>query len=113
MTNIKEKSISFEEALQIPELSHFHEVIHYLEKTPFSQVFPKKYEKSITNMANQQTATLFKEKPTLPLKNVINKVMSELPDDLSAKLILKMTKLIIQKWESLSASSYLKSNELV
>ena len=113
MTNIKEKSISFEEALQMPELAHFHEVIYYLEKTPFSQVFPKKYEKSIENMAIQQIAALFKEQPTLHLKNVINKVMSELPDDLSAKLILKMTKLIIQKWESLSATTFLQSNELV
>jgi hypothetical protein len=102
MTTIKEKNITFEEALQMPELAHFHEVIRYLERTPFSEAFPKKYEKSLERMVSEHTFSLFKEQPSLPLKTVITTTLQTLPDDLSAKLILKMTKLTIQKWEDLT-----------
>ena len=44
-TNQEQKQKTFEEVLLAPSLAHFHEVIGYLEKTPFSEVFPKKREK--------------------------------------------------------------------
>ena len=103
MENKKEnRTMTFEEALQDPSLAHIHEGLRYLQKTPPEAHFPKKYEKSIINLAIEDTVTLFNQKPNTPLKMVISTIMAGFDDDLSADLILKMTPKIIGKWEQLT-----------
>ncbi len=46
--------------------------------------------------------TLFDETPTLPLNKVIASIMDKLPDDVPPPLLLKMTQIAIEKWESLT-----------
>ena len=110
MKTKEEKKITFEEALEMPEYAHFHEVILYLKKTPNKEIFPKKYEMSIQGLTTRKVQSLFDENPHLPLKNVLALVMDYLPDDLSAKLLLKMTQLAIKKWEKLSEVAYAETS---
>jgi hypothetical protein len=44
------QQLTFDDVLQTPELSHLHDLIHYLEKTPFQDIFPKKYEMSMEDV---------------------------------------------------------------
>ena len=104
--NKKYIPLTFDEVLQDPSLSRFHELINYLEKTPNKEILPKKYEMSIQDLTTRKVQSLFDENPNMPLKNVLALVMDYLPDDLSAKLLLKMTQIAIKKWEKLSETAY-------
>lgn len=95
--------ISFDEALKDPSMSHFHELIHYLEITPNKVIFSKKYELSIQDLTTRKTQALFDENPSMPLKNVLTIIIEYLPDDLAPKLLLKTTQLVVKKWEKLIA----------
>lgn len=110
--NEKDKSLTFEEALQDPSLAHIHESILYLQKTPFSQMFPKKNELSLTAIVEMEARNLFIENPNLPIKKVITTIFEPLTDDIPAPLVLKLTQKIIQQWSKLTATS-LKTNEVV
>jgi hypothetical protein len=105
MENIdKNKSMTFEEALNDSSLAHVHEAIRFLEKTPNKDVFPKKYELSMIDLAIENAIELLMKKPDMPLKTLISTIISSFDDDLSADLILKMTKNIIKEWQKLSPS---------
>jgi hypothetical protein len=105
MENIdKNKSMTFEEVLQDPSLAHLHEAIHFLEKTATKDIFPKKYELSMIDLSVENTIELLGKNPNMPLKTVISTIISSFNDDLSAELILKMTKSIIKEWQNLSTS---------
>lgn len=108
--NKKYVPLTFDEVLQDPSLSRFHELINYLEKTPNKEILPKKYEMSIQDLTTRKVQSLFDENPHMPLKNVLALVMDYLPDDLSAKLLLKMTQLAIKKWEKLSEVAYAETS---
>jgi hypothetical protein len=96
---------SFEEVLQDPSLSRFHELVNYLNNTPNKDVFPKKYEASIQNLVNQKVQTLFVEYPHLPSEFMLSRLTRYLPEDLSPKLLLKMTKFATKKWEKLTGNN--------
>jgi hypothetical protein len=100
--------ISNEGTVASPELAQqFQDIIDYIEKTPFSKIFPKKHKALIKVSAKRKTYELFEKSPEMPLKNVVTTVLADLFDDtLSAELILKTTELIIQNWEHLSATVY-------
>ena len=51
-----------------------------------------------------KTRKLFIENPNMPIKTVLITVFEPLTEDIPAPLVLKLTKKIIQKWESLSAT---------
>ena len=105
MKNIeKSKSMTYEEALQDPSMSEFHAIIKRLQTTPHSQIFPKKHEMTLLSVVEIDTRKLFIENPNMPLKTVLTNVFEPLTDDIPAPLVLKLTKKIIQKWESLSAT---------
>ena len=82
----------------------------YVKKTPFSKIFPKKHELIMEDIVSQRTQQLFEEQPNLPLKNVVANVLNSLKDDLSAELLLKMTKVIVEKWAHVSTSVYAHKN---
>jgi hypothetical protein len=104
--NVTEKVITFEEALEMPEYTHLHEVIRYLEKTPPEGLFPKKYLASLTRCVDEMVYKLYIENPSMPLRDVITHVLNRLSANLSAKLLLKMTQLTIEKWGKYSANPY-------
>ena len=92
-------TLSYEDILQIPEML---EVYHFLENTQ-GPLFPKQYEAALKNVVSQNVHTLFKERPNMPLKDVVTTVLSGLSEEVSSKLILKMTQQIIKDWENLSS----------
>lgn len=101
----KSTAISFEDVLQNSELSHLHEVVHFLENTKNKPLFPQKYETSIKRSVSKKVKALFVEHPTMPLKNVITVVVNSLPETLNADFLLSITAFIIENWENLSQSS--------
>jgi hypothetical protein len=109
---LENKPMSFDEVLQTPELSELHEVIRYLQKTPNKDIFPKKYEMSMEDATIREVGRVFQDNPYCALKIVIMTVLEKLPDDLSAILILKMTKLIIQEWGTLSKATVIEERVL-
>ena len=99
------KSKTFEEALEDPTLAHFHEAIRFIQNKPFSQLFPKKHEITLTHVVEHNVGKLFDDNPNMPIKMVIATVFAPITDDIPAPLMLKLTKKIIEKWESLSIGS--------
>ena len=108
---VSNKSLTYEEILENPELSQFHDVVRFLQKKGDQKIFPKKYEKSMENLAFDRTYTLFKENPRLPLNKVIVCIMDKLPDDVPPPLLLKMTQIAIEKWESLTYEHVMKQRQ--
>ncbi len=102
---VSEKSLTYEEVLENPELSQFHDVVRFLQKRGNCPLFPEKHEKSMKNLAFDRTYTLFKENPQLPLNKVIATIMDKLPDDVPPPLLLKMTQVAIEKWENLTQNA--------
>jgi hypothetical protein len=82
----------------------------YLEKTPFSKAFPNKYKALTKDKATLKTHHLFEENPNMPLKTVVATVLNSLDDDLSAELVLDMTRAIVEKWARMSTSVYTDKN---
>jgi hypothetical protein len=99
---VSEKSLTHEEILANPELSQFHDVVRFLQKRGNRPLFPKKYEKSMENLAFDKAYVLFKENPQLPLNKVIAAIMDKLPNDVPPPLLLKMTQIAIERWDDLS-----------
>ena len=103
MKDIQQKNdLSFEEVLQDPSLAHLHGLVRYVQKTPFSQMFPKKNELSLMSIVAIETRALFFKNPNIPIKTVVTTIFERLTDDIPAPLVLKLTQKIIAKWESLS-----------
>jgi uncharacterized membrane protein YheB (UPF0754 family) len=99
--------IELSEAMKDPETAKFIEDFRrYAEKTPFSKMFPKKYERSLEQSVYDEVQELFANNPTMPLKSVVTTVLNKFKEDMSSELLLKMTRLIIQEWENASAAIY-------
>jgi hypothetical protein len=100
------RKMTYEEVLADPSLAEFHEAIHYLRRTTFSQRFPKKHELILTDSVKEKAKELFRENPNMPIKMVITTIFEPMTNDISASLFLKLTQTIIKKWESLSTVVY-------
>jgi aminoglycoside N3'-acetyltransferase len=98
----KEQQLTVEEILKLPEMSDWHAAIRYAQTTPFSKMFPQKYEMSIKHEVTLIVHTLFEECANLTQKDVVASVLSRLKDDISPELIIKMTQIIIDEWTQLS-----------
>ena len=103
-------SISYEKALQMPELTHLHDTLHYLENAPDSEVLPQKYAQSLEYRSAKHIQRIFKDSPTLPLKDVVSSIIERLPMDISASHILEITPYIINEWEKLRQTISQKSS---
>jgi hypothetical protein len=99
--------IELSEVMKDPEMANQIEaIISYVEKTPFSKMFPAKFNAITKDSVLQKTRLLFDENPTLPIKNVVAMVLTSLKDDLPAPLIVDMTRVIIDKWTRLKSAVY-------
>lgn len=96
------KSIPYEEAMKMPEFAHLHDTLRYLNSAKISDIFPTHHERSMEYMAENKVIALFAESPNLSLNNVVSVVLKQLPEDISAPLLLKLTSFVIEKWEKLS-----------
>ncbi len=103
------KSIPFEEAMQMPEYAHLHDTLRHLNSAKPSVIFPKHHERSMEYIAENKVLALFEESPNLSLNNALSIVLKQLPEDISAPLLLKLTSFIIEKWAYLS-TSHLQKN---
>lgn len=101
----KKQSISVEEALNDPSLAEYHEAIRATHNKPFSQLFPKKHEMSLSSHIRMKTKALYEKSPNMPIKLVITTIFEPLTNDIPAPLMLKLTEKIIEQWESLSATA--------
>lgn len=111
MKNIgQHKSISFEDALKDTSLEHFHEAIRSVQSKSNKDISPKKYEKSMLNLAESDTARFFKENPNMSIKTMVAAIIQSFPDEISPDMVLKMTKKIVEKWQNLS-TSYHQENQ--
>ena len=106
------KTVTFDEAIKDSSFAHFHKAILFVKDKSGKELFPKKYELSVIDAALETVVELFDENSYMSLKSVLTQVIQDLPDNLSAALILKITTKVIQKWENLTNSS-LKLNDIV
>ncbi len=95
-------SMTYEDVLQNPNLTHFHEAIHLLQNRPHTDIFPKQYESAMMSVAEDRVVKLFDENPQISLKRTVSKVINRFPNDLSDALMTKITNEVIKKWTHLS-----------
>ena len=101
-----------EQIRQMPELAHLYKTVLFLEQNKGKNLFPKKHESSVLNLAKQDTRKFFKEQPTMPLKDVVAAIVPTFTGDLSGELIIKITQKIIETHEKLSKTVNQKQREL-
>jgi hypothetical protein len=107
MENIKESVVPESLWIENPKFAQqCQDVYEYLQRTPFSKAFPNKYKAITKDEALEKTYELFDNNPNMPLKIVVTTVLNSLDDDLSETLVLEMTRVIIEKWKKLTASTY-------
>jgi hypothetical protein len=104
--------ITSEQIKQMPELAHLYDAVLFLEKNKGKNLSPKKHESSIIGLAEEDTYDIFKEHPTMPLKEVVAKIVSTFDADLSGELIVKITQKVIETHGKLSKKVVLKEWEL-
>jgi hypothetical protein len=107
MENIKESISPTNIQVEDPKFAQQLEDIHnYIKKTPFSKAFPNKYKAITKTEVKVKTRELFLINPNMPLKSVVSTVLNGLDDDLPSKLVIEMTRVIIEKWEGLTTKIY-------
>jgi hypothetical protein len=103
MENIKQSAIPQSLWQEDPEFAQELQDVHeYLQKTPFSKIFPKKHKAIIKDIVLEKTGNLFQENPNRALTKVVATVLNDLNDDLSEDFLLEITRLITQEWQYLS-----------
>jgi hypothetical protein len=68
-------------------------------------ISPKNYEKSIRKLTSKRVFIIFLEYPHKPSEFMLSRLTRYLPEDLSPKLLLKMTKFATKKWEKLTGNN--------
>ena len=103
MENIKKSTIPKNLWEEDPEFAQELQNVHeYLQKTPFSEIFPKKHKAVIKDIVIEKTSIFFEENPNKTLPKVVAAVLNQLNDDVSADFLLEITRLITQEWQYLS-----------
>jgi hypothetical protein len=101
-----------EEILASPSLAPWHDALMLAKTKSFPELFPKKYQASMVDMAEEKTYKLLKEQPTLSLKETLTSVLNAFTTELSGELILKMTQVIIERWEKSAQTVHQTEAEL-
>ena len=103
--------MTFDEALQDPSLSHYHEIIHFLEENEDTILFPTKYMMGLKHCVEQSIRELYNKNPKMPILLVVIESLSGMYDKLPPEMILEITAHIMKEWESLTIVAK-KENEL-
>ena len=64
--------------------------------------FPEKYFKGQRSVISDKTKEIHSATPTLPIRQVVVQILSELPDFLPPENILDVTRQIVEQWQKLS-----------
>jgi len=64
---------------------------------------PKKYYKAQKGVIVENTKSIFSKNPDMPIKKVIIKIMTSLPDFLPADNLVKVVGYIVKTWEKETA----------
>lgn len=104
--------MTFEEALQDPSLSHYHEIIHFLEEDEDAILFPKKFMMSLKHIIEIDIRKLYKESPSMPLLRVVLTSLEGVNENMTTEMILEITAHILKEWASLKEMTAQKASEL-
>lgn len=66
-----EQPILFEDALQMPEYAHLHDILRYVENVHDSELSPRKYQMNLEDNASKTLKSLFSKKPKMAIKDVV------------------------------------------
>ena len=80
----------------------FQEAFNFLEKNKGEILFKEKYYASQKDFLYLKVKELFEQYPDLPVRQVLLKIMSTLPDFLPAENLVEVTRIITTTWEELS-----------
>jgi hypothetical protein len=93
--------MTFEEALQDPSMSEFHEVIHFLEKNKNTILFPTKFMMSMKDSVIRKLRKLHAETPDMAFLNVVITTLTGRNENMTPDMILEITDFIIKEWQNL------------
>ena len=93
-----DKLIQFEDAWQMPEFAHLHDILRYVENAHDSELSPKKYQMILEDNDSKTLKNLFNKKPKMAIKDVVMAVFVRLPNDIPSAFVLKITPIIIEGW---------------
>lgn len=93
--------MTFEEALQDPSMSEFHEVIHFLEKNKNTILFPTKFMMSMKDSVIRKLRKLYAETPDMAFLNVVITTLTGRNENMTPEMILEITDFIIKEWQNL------------
>lgn len=93
--------MTFEDALQDPSMSEFHEVIHFLEKNKNTILFPTKFMMSMKDSVIQELRKLYAETPDMSFLNVVITTLTGRNENMTPEMILEITDFIIKEWQNL------------
>ncbi len=77
------------------------EALAILENEGNKIYFPKKYFKSQRSYLFDRTKEIHSATPTLPIRQVVVNILSEMPDFLPPDNILDVTRQIVEQWQKL------------
>ena len=107
------RTMTAEEILNDPSLAHFHEAVRFMQRTPSKDIFPKKYEEGVIDVALETVFELFEENSKVSLKKVLRLVIKHLPKDITPLLMSKVIQKAIEEWTDLVEEAQKESPMLV
>lgn len=85
-----------------PALKFSKEALAILENEGNKIYFPEKYFKSQRSYLTDSVKEIHAATPTLPIRQVVVQILSELPDFLPPDNILDVTRQIVEQWQKLT-----------
>lgn len=107
-----ERNMSFEEVLQDPSLSRFHEMIHFMRANKDKIFFPKKFMMSLKHIMEQKLIGIHRETPDMPLIKVLITSLTGVNENIEPEMLLEITTFIIKEWEGLIVAKQQEISEL-
>ena len=106
------KAMTFNQMLKDPSLEPWHEALRIIKNKPSKDIFPKKYEMGIIDVAMETMAELLDKNPNLSFKKALTGAIKNLPRDITDALFSKVLQKAIEEWAELSASAQLNNQIL-
>jgi hypothetical protein len=96
----KSESISFGETLSEPAYEHLRDVALFLDKARDEELFQEKYLATQEGIIVRKVKSLHLESPQMPLNKVVATILSNVPENTSPDMLLELTRMTIDVWES-------------
>jgi hypothetical protein len=112
MNNVKSKIWTPSEILDNPEMADFHEAALFLHNNNGKILFPRKFLIGVKSMIAQRVPEMYKNDPQMPITEVVSAILSGLDKRTDSDMILKITKWIVEEWQSVSSSKVIQKKIL-